>query len=111
MLDAWRGINETGIINQECMPFLGDSKNTPPCPIPISCILSSTPNKKFNITDYRIIAKNKLRVMLEIKENGPVQAEMDLYEDFLNLIEDDIYTYTYGNLIGKISVKVIARFI
>lgn len=106
MSGAWRGINETGIITQDCMPFLGDSKNTPPCPVPLSCIVANTPNKKYNITDFRIIVKDKLKAMLEVHENGPVQAEMDLYEDLMNISEDDIYSYSFGNLIGRISVKV-----
>ena len=45
--------------------------------------------------------------MSEIRKNGPVQAEMDIYEDLLSFKGDGVYRYLYGNFKGRRSVKVI----
>ena len=107
-IDAWKGINETGLISQECMPFLGDSKNSPRCPTPLTCILSRNSNLIYKISDFNVIKNNRYQAMLEIIKNGPVQAEMNLFEDFIQFHEneDGVYQYKYGSLISKINVKV-----
>ena len=106
MYDAWQGMMEHGLVTNECMPFLGDNKNTPLCPIPLFCIVPSESNEKYLIKGFESISMDKTKVMNEIRKNGPVQAEMNLYEDFLTFKGDGVYRYSHGSLIGRINVKV-----
>lgn len=44
--------------------------------------------------------------MIDLMLNGPIQAELDAYEDFYDNNTSDIYQYSYGSFKNKISLKV-----
>ncbi len=106
MFEAWKGVMDHGLVTNECMPFIGDNINTPICPFPLTCIVPSESNDMYLIKGFDSITKDKPKIMSEIRKNGPVQAEMDIYEDFMSFKGDGVYRYTYGNMKGRISVKV-----
>lgn len=52
------------------------------------------------------VPKFEQSIMSEIMENGPVEAGMTIYEDFL-LYKSGVYQYVRGNSLGGHAVKII----
>ena len=105
-INAWQNILSVGITTNECCPFISDSVMFPSCVKSDKCILPHILNEKFVISSAKTIKKNRHAAMIEIETNGPIQSDMELYEDLLQYKKDSIYSYKYGNFLGIISVKV-----
>ncbi|XP_053563203.1 tubulointerstitial nephritis antigen-like [Bombina bombina] len=105
---AWWYLRRRGVVTDECYPFMapnvdgspspcmmhsrstgrGKRQATTNCPNPYSSsndIYQSTPA-------YRL-ASNEKEIMKEIYENGPVQAIMEVHEDFF-MYKSGIYKHT-----------------
>ncbi|XP_005997289.1 tubulointerstitial nephritis antigen-like [Latimeria chalumnae] len=107
---AWWYLRQRGVVTEECYPFTSLEKDTPhnnrqcmmrsrstnrgkrqatmPCPNPYAHsndIYQSTPPYK--------LSSDEKEVMKEIMENGPVQAIMDVHEDFF-VYKSGIYQRT-----------------
>ena len=110
--DAWNTIKENGISKNECCPFMGDSTSIPFCIHSKTCEMAGKNQSKDKIVVYKslstsILKQNRHEAMLEIIRGGPIQTEMNVFEDFEEYRKNTIYSYRYGNFIGRISVKVL----
>ena len=106
-VNAWENILSHGITTNECCPYISDSTIFPKCAKNEKCLMSHVPFEKFKADNAKTIKKNRHAAMIEIFSNGPIQSEMDVYEDFLLYEKGSIYSYQYGNYIGVVGVKVI----
>jgi len=104
---AWSYLEKTGIVADECLPYVsGDGKNIPHCPHG-TCTDNS---KKF--TKYRAVSRSSKpltcpeQIKLEIFQNGPVQTGFMVYEDFMHY-KSGIYEFTHGEKLGGHAVKII----
>uniref|UniRef100_A0A0A9WWJ7 Cathepsin B-like cysteine proteinase 4 n=1 Tax=Lygus hesperus TaxID=30085 RepID=A0A0A9WWJ7_LYGHE len=83
--------------------------NTPACPL--SCI-----DDRYNLTTDRIFVNRSYVIQSDVQEiqkeiiaNGPVQASMMVYEDFMYYTgkNEEVYYHYVGELLGGMSVKII----
>uniref|UniRef100_A0A224XK56 Putative papain family cysteine protease n=1 Tax=Panstrongylus lignarius TaxID=156445 RepID=A0A224XK56_9HEMI len=94
---GWNWIHDFGLVKEECYRWTGDNNR---CYLPkhkgatsAACIDDGRRSKtKLYYTSpvYRI-ASDQYQIMKEIKDNGPVQATMDVFRDFF-LYESGIYS-------------------
>jgi hypothetical protein len=105
---VYEKIKKIGIIENKCWPYLGYSNS-----LNMSiyendkCILSGENYYPIKISNYSEIIKDKLTILQEIRLNGPIQAELNLFEDFLKFKICSNYKYKYGNFIKRISIKIV----
>jgi cathepsin B len=104
---AWDYLEKSGIVAEECFPYVsGDGKNVPHCPHG-TCINASSP-----FTKYRaVLASPKPltcapQIKKEIFENGPVQTGFMVHEDFMHY-KSGIYEHTHGDQLGGHAVKIV----
>jgi C1A family cysteine protease len=88
---AWWFMRKVGVVNLQCFPYTsGNSKTSKNCPLPrtYAALKKATcPEKGAKLKVYQAsppykIAPNEQQIMAEIIKNGPVQAVMEVKEDF-----------------------------
>jgi len=104
---AWDFLEKTGIVADECLPYVsGDGKNVPHCPH------GACADSKFKYTKYRAVAGSSkpltcsTQIKAEIFKNGPVQTGFMVYEDFMHY-KAGIYEMTHGKKLGGHAVKIV----
>ncbi|KAM5181165.1 tubulointerstitial nephritis antigen-like [Mantella aurantiaca] len=105
---AWWYLRRRGVVTEECYPFSGQNTNGPPAP----CMMHSrsmgrgkrqatahcpnpyaSSNEIYQSTPAYRLASSEKEIMKEISENGPVQAIMEVHEDFF-MYKSGIYKHT-----------------
>ncbi|XP_054321371.1 tubulointerstitial nephritis antigen-like isoform X4 [Pongo pygmaeus] len=107
---AWWFLRRRGVVSDHCYPFSGRERDeagpTPPCMMHSRAMgrgkrqaTASCPNSHVNNNDiYQVtpvyrLGSNDKEIMKELMENGPVQALMEVHEDFF-LYKGGIYSHT-----------------
>ena len=127
--NAWDYLNDNGVVtgggymNEDwCKPYFfapcshtGKSGIYPPCgPTALTprCYYAC-PNRYYSIqygSDHHFVnyadTINPNMITTELSTNGPVQAVMTLFQDFLTY-QSGVYKHTTGTQIGTLSVKII----
>ncbi|XP_059168765.1 uncharacterized peptidase C1-like protein F26E4.3, partial [Physella acuta] len=96
---AWWYLRKHGVVSEECYPY-----TVPPPGVKPQCLISGANprcpsgreykvGKRFMSTPPYRIRPSEREIMIEIMENGPVQAVMLVKEDFF-LYSHGIYRYT-----------------
>ncbi|VDN51783.1 unnamed protein product [Dracunculus medinensis] len=128
---AWEYWNTEGIVtgsdfasNASCLPYpfpecdhFNQSIYHPSCGPEIyptlNCISECSENysksyaddKYYGFSPY-LLPRNVTRIQLEIMNNGPVEAVLNVYSDFMSY-EKGIYMHVIGDALGGHSVKII----
>ncbi|KAM5247016.1 tubulointerstitial nephritis antigen-like isoform 2-T2 [Ctenodactylus gundi] len=107
---AWWFLRRRGVVSDHCYPFLGRERDeagpSPPCMMHSRATgrgkrqaTARCPNSHVHANDiyqvtpaYRLGSDEK-EIMKELMENGPVQALMEVHEDFF-LYQGGIYSHT-----------------
>lgn len=108
---AWWFLRCRGVVSDNCYPFSGREQNDEASPTP-RCMMHSRamgrgkrqatsrcPNSHVDSNDiYQVtpvyrLASDEKEIMKELMENGPVQALMEVHEDFF-LYQRGIYSHT-----------------
>ncbi|XP_006274876.1 tubulointerstitial nephritis antigen-like isoform X1 [Alligator mississippiensis] len=107
---AWWYLRRRGVVTEECYPFTSQEKDSPPAGRPCMMHSRSTGRGKRQATQhcpnpythsnniyqstpaYRLASSEK-EIMKELMENGPVQAIMEVHEDFF-MYKSGIYRHT-----------------
>jgi cathepsin B len=104
---AWSYLEKTGIVADECMPYVsGDGKNIPHCPHGVCS------DNALKFTKYRaVVGSSKpltcsAQIKNEIFKNGPVQTGFMVYEDFMHY-KGGVYEHAHGNKLGGHAVKIV----
>ncbi|XP_029426798.1 tubulointerstitial nephritis antigen-like isoform X2 [Rhinatrema bivittatum] len=107
---AWWYLRRRGVVTEECYPFTSGEKDRPPTSGPCMMHSHSTgrgkrqaaarcpnlhthSNQIYQSTPAYRLASSEKEIMKEVMENGPVQAIMEVYEDFF-LYKGGIYRHT-----------------
>jgi len=53
------------------------------------------------------LPSNSTTILAELFYHGPVTATFDLYQDFVGMLPNSIYTHAQGDLIGSLTVKLL----
>ncbi|XP_068125015.1 tubulointerstitial nephritis antigen-like [Hyperolius riggenbachi] len=104
---AWWYLRRRGVVTEDCYPFSGQSTNGLPAP----CMMHSrsmgrgkrqataqcpnpyaSSNEIYQSTPAYRLSSNVKEIMKEIYENGPVQAIMEVHEDFF-MYQNGIYRH------------------
>ncbi|MBN3311593.1 TINAL protein, partial [Atractosteus spatula] len=104
---AWWFLRRKGVVTQECYPFLAPQPGETP-----HCMMHSRPvgrgkrqatahcpsaesyrNEIYQSTPPYRLSSNEKEIMKEIMDNGPVQAIMEVHEDFF-VYQSGIYRHT-----------------
>jgi hypothetical protein len=100
----WYYANTSGIVLDSCLPYVsgsnGVSTNVAACPSTCSdkkTSLSAATGTHFASQIQWF--KSDDAVKLEVMTNGPIQARMDIYDDFFTY-KGGIYHHVSGNLVG-----------
>jgi len=104
---AWTYLEKTGIVADECFPYVsGDGKNVPHCPH------GTCSDNSLKYVKYRAVSSSSrpLTCAAQIKEelfkNGPVQTGFMVYEDFMHY-KSGVYEHTHGQRLGGHAVKIL----
>jgi len=105
---AWWYYTHHGVVSEDCYPYSAgnDTSYTP------ACVHNCTGNPKLDWdADKRKGKKHYIMVgesqmMSEVSENGPIEAVMFVYTDFLSY-ESGIYHHVTGSYEGGHAVKLI----
>ncbi len=108
---VWNNIQKIGVVTNECLPYLGFTNKFKSVEIN-KCLLPKDKFITYKINDYTEIEDDKLKAMLLIKSQGPVQAEINTFEDFYLRNKSvrerfPIYEYRFGMFKKKLSIKLI----
>jgi len=102
---AWSYIQGTGVVTEECFPYVSGNGAVPSCPK--SCVDSSVEYKKFKCISGTITkSSGPAAIQSDVMANGPVETGFDVYEDFFSY-KSGIYHYTSGSKAGGHAVKII----
>jgi len=125
---AWSYWKETGLVtgslygdDTSCSPYsmppcdhhttgsygpCGDSKPTPPCEQKCSkgYAKSYDDDKHFGATAYNVQGVEEIQK--EIMTNGPVEADFDVYDDFLTY-KSGVYQQTSDNYLGGHAIRIL----
>lgn len=114
---AWDYWVKSGIVSggpynshQGCIPYLIERDYMHETP---ACIKECEPgydvayadDKHFGQTAYAI-SNDDVQIRGEIFENGPVEADFVVYEDFMNY-ESGVYQHTTGDKLGSHAVRIL----
>uniref|UniRef100_A0A2K6V900 Tubulointerstitial nephritis antigen like 1 n=1 Tax=Saimiri boliviensis boliviensis TaxID=39432 RepID=A0A2K6V900_SAIBB len=111
---AWWFLRRRGVVSDHCYPFSGRERDkagpAPPCMMHSRAMgrgkrqaTAHCPNGHVNnnniyqVTPAYRLGSNDTEIMKELMENGPVQALMEVHEDFF-LYKGGIYSHTPVNL-------------
>ncbi|KAM3830266.1 tubulointerstitial nephritis antigen-like [Vipera latastei] len=105
---AWWFLRRRGVVTEECYPFTGQESSftSPPCMMhtrsagrgkrqaTARCPNSRTDsNEIYQSTPAYRLSSNEKEIMKELMENGPLQAIMEVHEDFF-VYQSGIYQHT-----------------
>uniref|UniRef100_A0A8C5S999 Tubulointerstitial nephritis antigen like 1 n=1 Tax=Laticauda laticaudata TaxID=8630 RepID=A0A8C5S999_LATLA len=107
---AWWFLRRRGVVTDECYPFTSEEKESsltsPPCMMhtrstgrgkrqaTARCPSSQTDsNEIYQSTPAYRLSSNEKEIMKELMENGPVQAIMEVHEDFF-VYRSGVYQHT-----------------
>ncbi|KAI4544599.1 hypothetical protein MJG53_002530 [Ovis ammon polii x Ovis aries] len=107
---AWWFLRRRGVVSDHCYPFSGHGRDeavpAPPCMMHSRAMgrgkrqaTARCPNSYVHANDiYQVtpayrLGSNEKEIMKELMENGPVQALMEVHEDFF-LYQSGIYSHT-----------------
>nr|XP_028594832.1 tubulointerstitial nephritis antigen-like isoform X1 [Podarcis muralis] len=107
---AWWFLRRRGVVTDECYPFTSQEKDSTPPATPCMMHSRSTgrgkrqatarcpnpwtdSNEIFQSTPAYRLSSNEKEIMKELMENGPVQAIMEVHEDFF-IYRSGIYRHT-----------------
>jgi cathepsin B len=104
---SWKFLESTGDTSDTCTPYKSSNGVVPACSTLGKCTDGSTMRKyyaKVNSTKYSYGAA---AIQTEIMTNGPVEAGMDVYSDFMSYVSG-IYATTAGSTyLGGHAIKII----
>ncbi|KAK3089104.1 hypothetical protein FSP39_000846 [Pinctada imbricata] len=95
---AWWFIRKNGIVTEECYPYSsGQSGQAGECLLTkgvssVACVTNSSKTTLHATPSYRV-ANDEREIMVEILNNGPVQATFRVKEDFF-MYKSGVYSYT-----------------
>uniref|UniRef100_A0A8C5L6G7 Tubulointerstitial nephritis antigen-like n=1 Tax=Jaculus jaculus TaxID=51337 RepID=A0A8C5L6G7_JACJA len=108
---AWWFLRHRGVVSDNCYPFFGREQDNEANPAP-RCMMHSRPmgrgkrqatahcpngqvdaNDIYQVTPVYRLGSDEKEIMKELMENGPVQALMEVHEDFF-LYQRGIYSHT-----------------
>lgn len=101
---AWDFIATTGIPLESCVKYT-DYDQTQSRPCPSTCDDDSF-LEVYKPDGYEGVGLNCERLKRAVALRGPMQAMFTVYEDFTYYLEG-IYSYTYGNRVGFLSVEIV----
>eukprot|EP00727_Mastigamoeba_balamuthi_P014797 m51a1_g9943 putative cathepsin b (327) ;mRNA; r:13175-14354 len=118
--DAWKS---NGVVTEECAPYSFPScdhhikNSTNPCPTeedsptpscPKACAkgypTSFTEDKHYGADVYSVSGEAKM--MAELSSNGPCEASIDVYEDFM-AYTSGVYHHVSGGMLGGHAIKIL----
>lgn len=95
---AWQYFTSTGVVTAYCFPFYDSVSEC------ISECADGKEWKKYQTANYYKVSYGDLKQ--EIIDNGPLDSELDVYEDFYNY-KSGIYEHYSGEIMGYHSVEII----
>ncbi|XP_074287675.1 cathepsin B-like protease 2 [Silene latifolia] len=115
-ISAWRYLVQSGVVTEECDPYF----DTIGCSHPGCVPLYPTPKCSRKCADSNQIweqtkhfAQNAYRIksdpndiMAEVYQNGPVEVDFEVYEDFAHY-KSGVYKHITGDYLGGHAVKLI----
>lgn len=128
---AWRYFKKHGVVTgglygdtaSGCLPYLiepcehhttgprpsctGEEGHTPKCPY--KCAEGSNldwkSDKHYSVSAYKL-ANDELTIMKELYENGPAEAAITVYEDFM-AYKGGVYHHTTGKALGGHAIRLV----
>lgn len=89
-------------------PCTGEEGHTPKCPykcIPDYAAKTWKEDKHYAVSAYKL-ANNELAIMKELYENGPAEAAITVYEDFM-AYKGGVYHHTTGKALGGHAIRLV----
>jgi len=104
---AWKFLESSGEVTESCFPYQSSNGLVPTCSSFKKCLDGTTPMRKYytkvnSTTEFT----TPLTIQNEITANGPVEAAMDVYNDFMSY-SSGIYHMVTGAYLGGHAVKII----
>jgi len=102
--NAWRYLEQTGIVSDKCMPYKSGSGFVPSCPT--KCDNPSDAFTKYKAksgsTKHFASAEDAQK---DIMQNGPIQAGFMVYQDFFSY-KSGVYHHVSGGLAGGHAILI-----
>jgi len=110
---AWKYMQSTGVVSEECYPYeMGTCHHpgcselpTPKCNKTCSNAASFAADKHHAASGFSV-ARNVTQIATEILTNGPVEASFTVYTDFNNY-QSGVYYHVSGSAEGGHAIKII----
>jgi len=105
---SWQFVKNYGVVTESCLPFSLNTFNTgKPEKCPSTCVDTRVALTKslYKISSFGQI-KGVTNIMNEIYNNGPVEATLQIYEDFM-FYSNGIYSHNTGKLLGNHAIKIV----
>jgi len=112
-LSAWKYMQSTGVVSEECYPYAMGTCQHPGCsewPTP-KCNKTCANSAKFeddkrHAASAYSIGRDVAKIQTEIMTNGPVEGTFTVYVDF-NTYKSGVYIHTTGAAEGGHAIKII----
>jgi len=107
LLYSWWFLESTGVVTDSCWPYQSGAGFVPTCSSFTTCADGSTLRKYYAKKNSTKSFRNATAIQNEMLVNGPVEAGMDVYSDFMSY-SSGIYTNTTGaTYLGGHAVKIV----
>jgi cathepsin B len=104
---SWKFLEKTGDVTDACFPYKSGAGAVPACSTFKKCADNSTMRKYYAKTNSTKTFTTPAAIQTEVLTNGPVEAGMDVYSDFMSY-RSGIYTNTKGaTYAGGHAVKIV----
>eukprot|EP00695_Tsukubamonas_globosa_P003333 TRINITY_DN57_c0_g1_i3.p1 TRINITY_DN57_c0_g1~~TRINITY_DN57_c0_g1_i3.p1 ORF type:complete len:313 (+),score=146.69 TRINITY_DN57_c0_g1_i3:64-1002(+) len=99
---SWQYLFVTGVVTETCFPYFSVNGEIPACRS--TCQDGEEYSKYRAATNYQLYGVSTIQA--DIAKNGPVQAGVSVYEDFIHYA-GGVYSHTNGTYLGDHSVKLV----
>jgi cathepsin B len=107
---AWFYLKHTGIVTEECLPYVSGTGNVPKCPSQCNTGGEFKANKH-KATNYHHLGQyyffqRPAKIQEHLMQYGAVQTGFSVYQDFLSY-KSGVYKHVTGSFLGGHAVKII----
>jgi len=104
--NTWTFLENYGAVNENCFPYTSQNFVVPACSTFTRCRDGSAMRKYYAKKGSSKMFSGVWQFQQEIYTNGPIEAAMYVYSDFMSYT-GGIYTQAWGTYIGGHAIKII----
>ena len=104
---SWKFLTSDGIVSEECLPYASYNGTDPvKCREVTKCADGSVLKKYYVQANSIVQASNTSLIQANILQYGPIEATMNVYQDFM-YYKSGIYKHTSGDVLEALSVRLL----